>query len=72
MVSTLKFGLKKYALIPKISAKICQILLVLFGRPIFNTFLVISWDSVHMIFADHDSIETVEAVVANGTNTNTG
>ena len=24
------------------------------------------------VFADHDSIETVEAVVANGTNTNTG
>ena len=32
----------------EISAKMCQSLLVWFGRPILETFLVISWDSVHI------------------------
>ena len=39
---------KKHALSLKISAKMCQILLVWFGRPILDTVLVISWDSVHI------------------------
>ena len=43
-----KIRFKKYAPSPKISAKKCQILLVWFGRPIFYTFLVISWDWVHI------------------------
>ena len=37
---------EKYAPSPEISAKMCQILGVWFGRPIFDTFLVISWDFV--------------------------
>ena len=40
----------KYASSPEISAKMCQILVVWFGRLIFDTFLAISWDSVY-IFA---------------------
>ena len=43
-----KIGFEKYATSPEISAKKCQILLVWFGRPILDTFLVISWDSVHI------------------------
>ena len=29
-------------------AKMCQILVVWFGRSILDTFLIISWDSVHI------------------------
>ena len=43
-----KMGFEKYAPSPEISAKMCQILLVWFGRPIFNTFLVISWDPMQI------------------------
>ena len=43
-----KIGFEKYAPSPEISAKMCQILLVWFGRPILDTFLIISWDSVHI------------------------
>ena len=43
-----KNGFEKYALSPKILAKMCQILLFWFGRAILKTFLVISWDSVHI------------------------
>ena len=46
-----KIGFEKYALIPEISPKMCQFLLVWFGRAILDTFLIISWDSVH-IFQD--------------------
>ena len=41
-----KIGFEKYAPSPEILAKMCQILLVWFGRPILDTFLVISWHSV--------------------------
>ena len=37
-----KIGFEKFAPSPEISAKMCQILLVWFGRPILNSFLVIS------------------------------
>ena len=43
-----KIGFEKYAPSPEISAKMCQILLVWFGMPILDSFLVISWDSVHI------------------------
>ena len=46
--SNAKIGFEKYAPSPEILAKMCQILLVWFGRPILNTFLVISWHSVHI------------------------
>ena len=43
-----KIIFEKYATSPEISSKMCPILLVWFGRPILDTFLVISWDSVHI------------------------
>ena len=43
-----KIGFEKYAPSPEISAKMCQILLVWFGRPILDTFLIISWDSLYI------------------------
>merc|ERR1712105_506100 len=43
-----KIDFEKYVPSPEISAKMCQILLVWFGRPILDTFLVISWDSLHI------------------------
>ena len=39
-----KIGLEKYTPNSKTSAKMCKILLVLFGRPILGSFLVISGD----------------------------
>ena len=42
-----KIGLEKSAPSPEISVKMCQILVVWFGRPIFDTFLLISSDSLH-------------------------
>ena len=53
-----KIGFEKYAPSTEISAKMCQILLVWFGRPILDTFLVISWDSVH-IFQNRFCVEIV-------------
>ena len=46
MISPQIIGFEKYALSPEISGKMCKILLVWIGRPILDTFLVISWDSV--------------------------
>ena len=43
-----KIGFEKHAERPEILAKMCKILVVWFGRLIFDTFLVISWDSVHV------------------------
>ena len=43
-----KIGFEKYAPSPEILAKMCQILLVWFARPILDTFLVISWDPMYI------------------------
>ena len=43
-----KIDSENYAPSPEISAKMCQILLVWFGTPTLDTFLLISWDSVHI------------------------
>ena len=43
-----KIEFEKYAPSPEISVKMCQILVVWCGRRIFDTFLLISWDSLHI------------------------
>ena len=48
LVFNVKFGFEIYAPSPKISAKMCQISVVWFGRLILDTFLAISLDSVHI------------------------
>ena len=48
-------GFEKYASSPEISARICQNLLVWFGSPILDTFLVISPDSVNLFSCDNSS-----------------
>ena len=43
-----KIGFEKYEPRLEISVKMYQVLLVWFGKPIFDTFMLISWDSVHV------------------------
>ena len=43
-----KIGDEKYAPRPKISAKMCQILMVCFGMPILDSFFVITCDSARI------------------------
>ena len=48
LAAMLSFNFEKSASSPEISAKMCQIFPVSFGWQILDSFLVISWDSVHI------------------------